>query len=264
MDALLQEMQQRFGVDFRGYRRDHLWRRVLRRQDLEGLATTEELLRQVRRDRRALERLRRELMLQVTSLFRDPEFFRAVREHVVPWLRSYPQPRLWVAGCATGEEVYSYLVLLHEEGLLDRAIVHATDLDAGAVEQARGGHVEGVDLDRASERHLRAGGRRPLSTYLSGPVGSHRLPDEWLGKVVFSVHNLIHDASFHTFHLISCRNLLMYLDPPAEARAFGVLHDSLAPLGVLGLGNGESLWRFGRRDDYAPLHSVEPLYRRLR
>lgn len=277
LDELLREVRAQYGEDFSGYRRAHVWRRVRYRMEREGAPTLEDLLWRARRDPAMLARLRRDLILQVTAWFRDPEFYRAVREEVIPWLRTYTHPCLWIAGCATGEEVYSYLVLLHEEGLLPRARLYATDLDPQALAQAAAGLVDPRALAEADARHLQAGGRRPLTSYLlpcperagapqgrTGPVGSARMPPEWLGNVVFSVHNLVNDASFRRFHFISCRNVLMYLDGAARRRALDLLHDSLAPLGVLGLGNGESLWRHHRQADYTPLHPIEPLYRRMR
>lgn len=264
LDALLQAVRAAHGEDFSAYRREYLWRRVCRRLEREGLHTLEELLDRARADPAVLARLRRELMLQVTAMFRDPEFYRAVREEVVPWLRTYPRPCLWVAGCATGEELYSYLVLLHEEGLLERTRLYATDLDAQALGQAAAGVLHAPSLAEAQRRHLQAGGRRPLADHFHQAVGSARVPAEWLGNVVFSVHNLISDASFQRFHFISCRNVLMYLDEAAQRRALALLHESLVPLGVLALGNGESLLGFSRRDDYVALHRLEMLYRRMR
>jgi chemotaxis protein methyltransferase CheR len=264
LEQLLETLFRLSGADFRRYRRASLLRRVLWRVHEENAGSITRLIERVAADRECLQRLRAALTLHVTSMFRDPGLFVALR-HQTALLRTFPHPRIWVAACSTGQELYSLLILLEEEALLRRCTVFATDLSAAAIAQARTGSISRDDMAQYQAAYLQAGGKRSLPDYFAdaGPLDLTLKPG-LLSNVVFEAHDLLGGASFNEFQLVMCRNVLMYLDEIGQQRAHALLHDSLSPLGLLCLGMGESLMHCARRADYASLDRVEPIYQRLR
>ncbi len=208
----------------------------------KGLSGIGELSDRVRDDPRFLSHVLDRLMLRVTTMFRDPSFFRLFRERVVPLLRTYPYPRLWVAGCSTGQEAYSLAILLREEGLYDRCRIYATDLNEVVLEQARAG-VLPLACARGVRTELSCGRRHPRAVRLlhsRQDFGRDRSSCAGSDRAVFR-HDLARDASFNEFHVIFCRNVLMYFDEALRYRVHQLLCDSLVRLGFLGLGQSESL-----------------------
>jgi chemotaxis protein methyltransferase CheR len=192
--------------------------------------------------------LLRFLTVQVSDMFRDPIYFQALRETVVPYLRTYASLKIWVAGCATGEEAYSLAILLREEGLLERSLIYATDINPDSLRMAQAGVYETDRLARFSANHRQSGGKTSLADYYSAAYG-HAVLDRSLKKsIVFSDHSLATDSAFAEVQLVSCRNVLIYFEKELQERALGVLHDSVCRKGFLGLGMKETL-RFTR---YAP------------
>lgn len=252
------------GMDFRRYQRSALLRRVLSSVAKENAGSIAGLVSKVSSDPACLRRLRADMMLHVTSLFRDAAFFREVRSHI-HLLGTYPSSRLWVAGCATGAEVYSYCILLREAGLDQRCRVYATDLSETAIQQARAGLIEGHLLTDYEHSYQQAGGQGRLADFIRIDAdGRGHFHPGLLDQVVFGVHNLLTDASFNEFQFISCRNVTMYFDPIGQGQAHQLLHDSLLPFGFLGLGLGESLLNSPHRTSYRQVHPGEPLYRKIR
>lgn len=252
-----------YGIDFRRYQRAALLRRLMPRLDLEATGTLTALLEKARADRECLQRLRGDLTLHVTSMFRDATFFQLVRRQI-GLLATYPSPRLWVAGCATGEELYSYRILLREAGLESRCRVYATDLSADVLARAREGRIEPYQLADHEAAYREAGGQGQLLDYCQVHDGQLRFHPSLMDGVVFSVHNLLTDGSFNEFQFISCRNVIMYFDELGQEQAHRLLHESLTPLGHLGLGIGESLRHAPHRADYRQLGRGEPLFQRIR
>ena len=216
LSALLELVYDRTGEDFREYKHPSMLRRVLRCVEAENAGSLQGLLDCARRDPACLLRLRAALTLHVTSMFRDPAFFRLVNERVLPSLRTYPYPRVWIAGCSTGQELYSYLILLEEAGLGDRCALYGTDLSDAVVDAARAGTLDASLLEDYEADYRLAGGRRSLREYFDVDDRYMRLRPGLLRRASFAVHNLVTDASFNEFHLISCRNVLMYLDEAAQ------------------------------------------------
>lgn len=252
------------GMDFRRYQRSALLRRVLSSVEKEDAGSIAGLVAKASSDPACLQRLRADMMLHVTSLFRDAAFFREVRRHI-HLLATYPSSRLWVAGCSTGAEVYSYCILLREAGLDQRCRVYATDLSEAALQQARTGLIEGHLLADYEHNYLEAGGPGRLTDFVEvDEEGNGHVHPGLLDQVVFGVHNLLTDASFNEFQFISCRNVTMYFDPIGQGQAHQLLHDSLLPFGFLGLGLGESLLHSPQRASYRQVHPSEPLYRKIR
>jgi chemotaxis protein methyltransferase CheR len=199
----------------------------------------------------------------VTSMFRDPTFYVAFREHVVPLLRTYPFVRIWNAGCSTGEETYSLAILLEEEGLYERSRIYATDFNADVLGRARMGKF---GLDRMQEythNYQRAGGTGDFSAYYSVEGGVARLAERLSDHVVFAQHNLASDRSFNEFNVVLCRNVLIYFGRDLQRRVHKLFYDSLARFGVLGLGQKETLRFTDLEDRYEELDQAEKLYRRI-
>ena len=185
------------------------------------------------------------LTVQVSELFRDPSFFRAVRELVVPHLKTYPSLKVWVAGCSAGEELYSLVILFREEGLEDRTLFYGTDISPEALKRAEAGVYELDRMSQFTENHRLAGGKSSLSDYYTAAYGSAVLDKSLRRRAVFSDHSLVSDQVFAEVQLVCCRNVLIYFDRELQDRAVGLFKDSLSRRGFLGLGAKESL-RFSR------------------
>jgi chemotaxis protein methyltransferase CheR len=262
---LLEAVHQRQGYDFRGYALSPLRRRIHRRVSEEAAGTVAGLLARVLHDPAAMQRLVQGLSVTTTSMFRDPAFFRRLRETVLPLLRTYPAIRIWHAGCSSGEEVYSLAILLAEEGLYDRSRVYATDVHPWLLHRAATGTLELEAVRRWTPSYEAAGGRSRLGDYYTRQ-GEWAVLDPGLRRnVMFAQHNLATDASFNEFHLILCRNVMMYFAAPLQRRAQALLDASLVRFGFLGLGRRETLEPGGRSGEagYALLDAREKLYRKV-
>ena len=196
-------------------------------------------------------------------MFRDPSFYVAFREHVVPLLRTYPFIRVWNAGCSTGEETYSLAILLEEEGLYDRSRIYATDFNSDVLGRARAGELPLDRMQEYTQNYQRAGGKSDFSAYYSVESGFARLDDRLSEHVVFAQHNLASDRSFNEFNVVLCRNVLIYFSRDLQRRVHRLFYDSLARFGVLGLGQKETLRFTDLEDRYEELDPLEKLYRRV-
>jgi len=263
LDLLLEAIQRVYGYDFRNYARASLRRRLWRRVTAEGRVSLAGLLETVLHDPQAMERLRIDLSVTVTSLFRDPLFFRALREQVLPVLGTYPFVRIWVAGCASGEEVYSLAILLREEGLADRVRLYATDVSDEILARAQQGRVPLEKMREYSSNYLEGGGHESLSHYYEVDGRWAVLDPTLRDGVVFARHNLATDGTFNEFHLVLCRNVLIYFDRTLQQRVHRLFDASLVPLGMLALGARESLVGSGLEDRYEPVDAEVRIYRRM-
>lgn len=188
------------------------------------------------------------LTVQVSELFRDPHYFKAMRETVLPHLHTYPSLKVWIAGCSSGEELYSFVIMFREEGLEDRTVFYATDINSEALKKAESGVYELNRMQLFSENYQKAGGKFSLSDYYTAAYGAASFDKSLRKRVVFSDHSLVSDAVFAEMQLISCRNVLIYFDRDLQDRAIGLFGDSLARKGYLGLGSKETL-RFSSHVD---------------
>jgi chemotaxis protein methyltransferase CheR len=262
IELLLEGIFRHYGFDFRTYAYSSLKRRLWKRIEQEKMETVSDLQRRVLHDPAAMERLLLDLSVNVTAMFRDPGFYAAFREKVVPMLRTYPFIRVWHAGCSTGEEVYSMAILLHEEGLLERARIYATDINEVVLERARSGIFPLEKMQEYTQNYLKAGGARSFSEYYTAMYDGARFDPALTRNVVFSQHNLVTDGSFAEFNVIVCRNVMIYFDRELQNRVHELFHQSLSRFGVLALGNKETL-RFSRFEDhYEVLDAREKIYRR--
>ena len=231
----------RYHFDFRGYATASLKRRLASAMTRFGCATLSQLQDRLLHDETVFPQLLDYLTVQVSEMFRDPEYFLALRRDVVPLLRTYPSLKLWVAGCSTGEEVYSLAILLHEEGLLARSLVYATDINAQALRQAEAGIYELDRIAGFTANHQRSGAHGSLSDYYTAAYGRAVFDKRLREHIVFSDHSLATDSVFAEVQLVSCRNVLIYFDRPLQDRALGLFRDALCRRGFLGLGSKESL-----------------------
>jgi chemotaxis protein methyltransferase CheR len=242
---LLEAVYQRYHYDFRGYSMASVKRRLRQAREHFGCSSFSVLQDRVLHDPAVLPKLLDFLTVQVSELFRDPSYFRALREQVLPHLRTYPSLKVWVAGCSTGEELYSLAILFREEELENRTLFYATDIHPDALRKAEAGVYELDRLSLFTENHRRSGGKGSLSDYYTAAYGGAVFDRSLRARTVFSDHSLVSDAVFAEVHLISCRNVLVYFDAELQNRAVGLFYDSLVRKGFLGLGSKESL-RFSR------------------
>ena len=263
VQLLLEAIYQHYGFDFRGYALGSLKRRLWRRAYGEKLETLSALQDRVLHDPAVMERLLLDLSINVTAMFRDPTFFRAFREKVVPHLRTYPFLRIWNAGCSTGEETYSLAILLKEEGLYDRTRIYATDINDRVLERAQDGRFPLEKMREYTENYLRAGGGDEFSKYYTVDGEQASFTRELTEQVVFAQHNLVSDAPFNEFNVIVCRNVMIYFGKTLQDRVHDLFYDSLDQLGILALGHKESI-KFTRHEEhYEALDAQEKLYRKM-
>lgn len=263
IDLLLEAIYRHYGYDFREYAYASLKRRIHNMMREEKLPSISALQGLILHDRTAMGRFLFQLSVNVTSIFRDPQFFLTFRRQAVPMLRTYPFVRIWHAGCSTGAEVYSMAILLEEEGLYERCRIYATDIDEAVLKEAREG-IFPLDGAQQYEANYRAsGGQKSLSDYYTSAYGSAIFRSSLKRNVVFSQHNLAMDGSFNEFHVILCRNVLIYFARPLQERVHNLLYDSLSPFGVLGLGNKETLRFTPHETCYEQLEPGAKLYKRV-
>ncbi|GFE72968.1 MULTISPECIES: protein-glutamate O-methyltransferase CheR [Novosphingobium] len=259
---LLEALYRRYHYDFRGYAQASLKRRLRQARDQLGLATFSALQDRMLRDPGTVTRLLGFLTVQVSELFRDPAYFRAIREKVVPHLRTYPSLKIWIAGCSTGEELYSLVILFREEGLEERTLFYATDINQDALDAAARGIYPLDRIRTFTENHQLSGGKSSLSDYYSTAYGHAAFDKSLRERVVFSDHSLVTDAVFAEMHMISCRNVMIYFDRALQDRAVGLFRDSLARKGFLGLGTRESLRFSQHADAFTDFAREEKIYQR--
>lgn len=241
LPLLIEAVYQKYHYDFRGYARASLKRRLRAAMNRFGLGTLSQLQDKLLHDDATFPALLDYLTVQVSDLFRDPGYFRALRESVVPLLRTYPSLKIWVAGCSTGEEVYSLAILLHEEGLLARSLIYATDINPQAIQVAQAGIYAMERIAAFTVNHRAAGGQASLSDHYTADYGHAVMDRSFRKHIVFSDHSLATDSVFSEVQFISCRNVLIYFDRPLQDRAVGLFREALCHRGFLGLGAKESL-----------------------
>lgn len=237
----LEAIRARWGYDFVGYAADSMRRRVMTALVKSGCKHLGELQHRVLHDPAAFVATLDDLTIRVTSLFREPKLFLALRQHVVPLLRTYPQLRIWLAGCSTGEEAYSMAMLLTEEGLYERTQIYATDLSAVALERARDGTYQPSDLVEWERQYAEAGGKASVWDFFTRAYGAVAVAESLKRSIVFLQHDLISDHVFGQMHLVLCRNVLIYFGPEAKTKVMEKVRDSLVPGGFLALGSSERL-----------------------
>jgi chemotaxis protein methyltransferase CheR len=264
LSLLLEGIFRNYGFDFREYAPASLRRRVWRRVHAEGLLTISALQDKLLHDPACMERLLLDLSINVTAMFRDPIFYVAFREKVVPLLRTYPFTRIWVAGCSTGEEVYSLAILLREEGVYDRTRIYATDINESVLDRARSGVFPLDKMREYTQNYIKAGGTQAFSEYYLAKYDGAQFQRALTENVVFAQHNLVSDRSFNEFNVIICRNVMIYFDRALQDRVHRLFYESLVTFGVLGLGHKESIQFSPHEESFEELDPNERLYRKVR
>jgi len=238
----------KYHYDFREYATASLKRRLKSAMLKFDCATLSELQGRVLHEPATFRAVLDFLTVPVTEMFRDPTYFKALRETVVPLLRTYPSLKVWIAGCSTGEEAYSMAILLREEGLLSRTLIYATDINPHVLQKAEAGVYDADRIPGFTENHRRSGAPTSLSDYYQAAYGRAVFDRELRRHLVFSDHSLATDSVFAEVHLVSCRNVLIYFNRVLQDRAIGLFRESLCRKGFLGIGAKESL-RFSAHGD---------------
>lgn len=261
---LLEGLFLKYGYDYRNYAYPSIRRRVWHRVHAEQLTTISGLLEKVLHDADALQRLIADFSINVTEMFRDPLFFKDFKEKVVPLLRTYPSIRIWHAGCSTGEEVYSMAIFLHEEGLYEKAKIYATDINTNVLASAKSGRFPLEYMKKYTSNYLQAGGERAFSDYYKVTDDGVKFHSYLTKNIVFAQHNLVTDSSFNEFHVILCRNVLIYFNKALQNKVHQLFNDSLGMFGVLCLGNKESINYTNFADYYEEISPSQKIYRKIK
>lgn len=262
IELLLEALYRRYHYDFRHYARASIKRRLVQARERLGMSSFSALQEQLLRDPAMLAKLLNYLTVQVSEMFRDPSYFRALRERVIPHLRTYPSLKVWVAGCSNGEEVFSLSILFREEGLEQRTLFYATDINPKALKAAEAGIYPLDQIRKFTENHQKSGARTSLSDYYVADYDRAIFDSSLRANVVFSDHSLATDSAFGEMHLISCRNVLIYFDRDLQERAVGLFEESLVRRGFLGLGHKESLRFSAHAAGFAAFSREEKIYQR--
>jgi chemotaxis protein methyltransferase CheR len=263
LQLLLEGVYRHYGFDFRNYAMSSLRRRVSNFMRGEKLETISLLQDRILHEPEWLERFLYSLSVNVSAMFRDPQFYRTFRQEVVPFLRTYPFIRIWLAGVSMGEEVYSLAILLKEEGILDRCRIYATDINDAVLKKAKEG-IYPLDLMQTyTNNYIKAGGTAQFSDYYTAAYERVILKSSLRDNVVFAQHNLATDSSFNEFHVILCRNVMIYFNSELQSHVYHLLHESLVMFGIIGLGAKETLKCSPHEHAYEEIVHDSRLYRRI-
>jgi len=246
VDVLLADLLEHYGYDFTGYSKASIKRRILRLYSLDKAVSFAEFRYKINNDNFYFKRFVEQITVNVTEMFRDPGFFKTLRNVVLPKLGTYPLIRIWLAGCSTGEEAYSISIILKELNLLHKSLIYATDINPIVLEKAGQSMFAMSQMKQYSENYILSGGTEEFSSYYTANYSLAKFSEELKSKIIFSTHNLVSDHSFNEFQLILCRNVLIYFDRDLQHKVLQLFDDSLEGLGYLALGTKETL-------DFSPL-----------
>jgi len=260
---LVEAIYLKYSYDFRDYTGASQKRRVLHAMAEMGCATISQLQSKVLHEEAAFTQLLQFMTIPVTEMFRDPTYYAALREHVMPVLSTYPSLKIWVAGCSTGEEVLSMAILLKEEGLLERSIIYATDINPQALEKAKKGVYPLENMRAYTANYQAAGGKRAFSDYYTAAYNAALFDRTLTENVTFADHSLATDSVFAETQFISCRNVMIYFKKSLQERVFGLFHESLCHRGFLGLGSKESIDFSAYGPRFEPVVKRDRLFRKL-
>jgi chemotaxis protein methyltransferase CheR len=263
-NTLLESIRFIYGYDFTDYTESAIKRRIGHFMTGRKIETVDKLGKLLLKDEVVFAEFVQELSITVTEMFRDPSFYKSLREKVIKRLATYPVIKIWIAGCATGEEVYSMAIVLKEEGLLERSIIYATDINQKSLQIAKEGVYSLDSMKSYTENYIASGGIEPFSNYYKAKYNSVLFDKSLKQNVVFSPHNLSADKSFNEFQFIACRNVLMYFNRNLQDRVLTLFHDSLCNFGFLGLGDKESLLFSDKKDCFEETDKKEKIYMKVK
>lgn len=259
---LLEAIYQKYGYDFRNYSKAHIKRRIIHRMNMVGASNISELQYRVIYDEKFLTTMLSDFSINVTEMYRDPYFYKAFRERIIPVLKTYPFVRIWHAGCSTGEEVYSMAILLKEEKIYDKVQIYATDFNKVALQKAKEGIYDLSDVKDFTHNYQQAGGTASFADYYIAKYDSLIFDQELKKKITFADHNLVTDGVFGEMHVIICRNVLIYFNRELQNRVFDLFHQSLANGCFLCLGSKESIRYSPSSEYFSPYLETEKIYQK--
>ncbi len=264
IDLLKDDFLRKYGYDFSEYSKASFNRRIQRLYSISNLSSFHELREKLINDESFFYYALGEISVNVTEMFRDTNFYKVVREKIIPVLATYPYIRIWHAGCATGEEVYSLAILLQEAGILHKCLLYGTDINPYAIERAKKAIFPGTYMQQYSKNYHECGGTKDFSSFYTSNYGMVKFNEELSNKIIFSTHNLVSDSSFNSFQLIFCRNVLIYFEKPLQAKVLKLLDQSLDEFGFLGLGSKESLRFSAIEKKYKQIEGKEKIWKKIR
>lgn len=264
IQLLLEAIYLKYGYDFRNYAKASLNRRLAQRLKLSGLDNYCQLTHRILYDERFIETLIHDLSINVTEMFRDPHFYKVLRHEIIPLLATWPSLKIWVAGCSTGEEIYSLAILFKEEDLFQRTRFYATDFNETVLHKAQKGIYPVQRIQHYTANYQQSGGTGSLSDYYTAHYGSVLMDPALKANILFATHNLATDKSFNEMQFISCRNVLIYFDKKLQRRVLQVFYDSLCHGGLLALGDTECLVKSEYLDKFEEISAAEKIYRKVR
>ncbi len=257
---LIEAIYQKYGYDFRNYSQAHIKRRILNRFNLSGMKHITDMIREALNNHKFVDQILMDLSITVTEMYRDPGFYRALREEVIPILKTYPFIKIWHAGCASGEEVYSMAIMLKEEGLYQKTQIYATDFNPVIIRQAREGIYPISRMKEFTANYQKSGGKGAFSDYYTANYDSVKLLETLKKNIVFATHNLVTDSVFAEVNLVICRNVLIYFDRILQDKVIGLFVDSLPGGGILCLGSKENLQYSMHYHLFKPLMPTDRIY----
>ena len=260
--GLLEAVYQKYGYDFREYAKAHIKRRIMSRMVMSGIEDVSQMQFKVLNDEAFASELLQDLSITVTEMFRDPNFYRSLRENVIPILKTYPFIKIWHAGCSTGEEAYSMAILMQEEGLYDRTTIYATDFNQHVLNRAKEGIFSNKMMKEYTTNYQLAGGKDSFSSYYTSDSDNVIMNQSLKKNIVWANHNLVTDSVFAEVHMILCRNVLIYFDRNLQNKVQNIFHASLINGGVLGLGAKESLRFTDLHLAYTELDKKQRIFKR--
>jgi len=263
ISILLNDLLEIYGYDFTEYSKASLKRRINRLFSIDRFPSFAEFRYRLKYDSTYLRRFIEQITVPVTEMFRDPLFYKTLREQVLPILGTYPLIRIWHAGCSTGEEVYSMAILLKETNLYHKSLLYATDINPEVIEKARKGIFQLSQMKQYSENYILSGGKNEFSSYYSANYDHAKFDSALTSKMIFSTHNLVSDRSFNEFQLILCRNVLIYFDKDLQSKVFNLFEESLENLGFLALGSKETIRFSGIASRFKQLDGKEKIWRKI-
>ncbi|HSZ71481.1 MAG TPA: protein-glutamate O-methyltransferase CheR [Cytophagaceae bacterium] len=261
---LLESIRFTYGYDFTDYSEASVKRRIALYMNNKKMASFSDFSMAILKEEKTFEEFVQELSVTVTEMFRDPLFYKSLREHVMKRLATYPFIKIWVAGCATGEEVYSIAILLKEANLLDRSVIYATDINQHSLMVAKEGLFSIDRMKEYTSNYQKSGGKESFSDYYMSKYNSVLFDKSLRKNMVFSSHNLAGDKSFNEFQLILCRNVLIYFNQQLQNRVINLFHESLCPFGILALGNKESLLFSDKKDSFDDIDRKEKIFIKIK
>lgn len=264
LNELLTIVYNTYGYNFNDYSKASLMRRVKRFMQEAKLKSSYDLKFYLTNDKAVFDYFLQSLTVNVTEMFRDPEFYKAIREKVIPVLASYPIIKIWHAGCSSGEEVFSMAILLHEAGLLNRSKIYATDINPLNIEKAKKGILPLDVMKDYVSNYIKSGGQNDFASYYTARYNNAIISKELRENVVFSQHNLVTDQVFNEFQLVCCRNVMIYFNKSLQNRVIHLFYDSLSTFGYLALGIKESLLFTDIRNKFEEVSRHEKIFRRIR